>query len=774
MSTNPASVSPVHLLEVSTTGALPRPLSSFVGRQHEIGEIEAMLRDGAIRLLTLVGPGGVGKTRLAVESAARVADTFPDGVWFVDLAPLIDPALVIPTIARTIGLQESPNKPVALHLRDFLRNRRTLLLLDNLEQVIAAAPDLADLISDCPELVILATSREPLAVGGEQEYPVQPLATDPHADAVRLLVERARAFLPSFALTGEIEPLLAEICQRLDGLPLAIELAAARIKTLPPYELLARLDRRLPVLTGGRRDAPHRQQTMRDTIAWSYDLLSPEEQALFRQLSIFTGGFTLDAAEAIGGDLSLDIVAGVVSLVDKSLLRQVARAPGAARYSMLEMVREYGLEQLETLGEARTVRACHAKWVAAFAERSVDLLGPISIDALARLAAEHDNARAALHWTIDVGDTETGLRIATAFFKVWHIRGFYSEGRQWLRELLALKQQGPAVYRAAALFALGWFALLQGDLHAAEAAFDQVLSLARVAAVGRAEGSAWSGLGICAYNRGEFATAETRLQQALTLARSQEDDKLVIGVLCNLGIVATYRGDLMLASRYFAESLELDRQTNDPWSVATTLANVSWVARKQGDFRRAAEVDRERLAINRQLANREQQADCCLFAAGVAVRLGQSERAARLAAAAARERDELGFQGDPAYQGEVDAIGAAIRAALNDADFQHEWAAGRAMALDDALADADAVFAEEEAAPLTDATPADPAATFGLTPRETEVLRLIARDWSNQQIADALFLSRRTVHKHVENILAKLGTDSRAGAAVWAVRHGLE
>ena len=753
---------------------LPMPLTSFIGRKRDLEEIGALLVGGPSRLLTLVGPGGVGKTRLAIEAAARAADCFPDGVWFVDLSSLIDPELVIPTVARTLGLTETGDTPIADRVITFMRQRKALLVLDNLEQVIAAASDLADLISNCPELVILATSREPLAVGGEQEYPVQPLATDLEAEAVRLFAERAHAVLPGFALTSEIESLLAEICRRLDGLPLAIELAAARIKTLPPHDLLARLERRLPVLTGGRRDAPHRQQTMRDTIAWSYDLLAAEEQALFRQLSIFVGGFALEAAESIAGAPSLDVVAGVVSLVDKSLLRQTVDETGQARYGMLETVREFGLEQLETLGETETVRACHAEWVAAFAERSVDLLGSISIDMLARLAAEYDNARAALHWTIDVGDTETGLRIATAFFKVWHIRGFYKEGRQWLGALLALEQQGPAAHRAAAQYALGWFAVLQGDLHAAEAAFDQVLSLARVAAVGRAEGSAWSGLGICAYNRGEFAEAETRLQQALALARSQEDDKLVIGVLCNLGIVATYRGDLMLASRYFTESLELDRQIDDPWSVAITLANVSWVVRKQGDFRRAAAVDRERLAINRQLANREQQADCCLVAAGVAVRLGQPERAARLAGAAARVRAELAFRGDPPFQEEVDATDAAIRAALDDAAFKREWAAGQATALEAAVIDADAVFAEEEAAPLTGSAPTVPPAAYGLTPRETEVLRLIAQDWSNQQIADALFLSRRTVHKHVENILAKLGADSRAGAAVWAVRHDLE
>ena len=760
---------------------LPTSLTSFIGRERDIDEIAALLGGGSVRLLTLVGPGGVGKTRLAIEAARVVGDSFLDGVWFVDLAPLTDPALVIPTIARTAGIQESGDAPIGDRLSNFLRPRTALLVLDNVEQVVTSAPDIANLLAVCPNLVILATSREPLAVGGEQQYPVPPLGLDPAtaapdgpSDAIRLFAMRAHAAHPDFTLNAETEPIVAEICHRLDGLPLAIELAAARVKTLPPSDLLTRLDRRLPLLSATRRDAPRRQQTMRDTIAWSYALLSPDEQALFRKLAIFVGGFTLDAAEAIAGDLNLDILSSVASLVDKSLVRQVASETGQARYTMLETVREFGLEQLDALGETGAVRACHAAWVAGFAERSVELLGPISVDMLTRLATEHDNARAALRWAIDTGAAETGLRIATAYSRVWNIRGFFSEGRRWLGALLALEQPAPIEHWAAALFGLGWFALLQGDLPAAEAALGEVVARAQAGAVGPAEGHALSVLGICAMDRGDFATAETRQHQALALARRQGDDHLAIGVLCNLGVVASSRGDLVLASRYFAESLELDRQADDPWSIAITLGNVSWIARQQGDLRRAAAVDRERLAINLALANREQQADCCQAAAGVALRFGQPERAARLAGAAARVRDELGRQSDPMYQLEVDATEAAIRAALSDAAFQREWVAGQATALEAAVIEADALFAEEEAAPDSSRTPLGPATAHGLTPRETEVLRLIARDLSNQQIADELFLSRRTVHKHVENILAKLGTDSRAGAAVWAVRHGIE
>ena len=308
---------------------LPASLTSFVGREREVSEIAGLIRDRHVRLLTLLGPGGVGKTRLAIQAAKRLADAFLDGVWFVDLAPLTDPALVLPTIARSLGLQETGEEPIDRRLATYLRDRKALLLLDNFEQIVTAAPGVSTVLAACSELVILATSRVPLSVAGEHEYSLHPLIV--HAalddgievpDAVQLFAERTRARDPNFALTPEVAPVVAEICHRLDGLPLAIELAAARIKTLPPLDLLARLEHRLPLLTGGRQDAPQRQQTMRDTIAWSYNLLPATEQALFRRLAIFVGGFTVDAAEAIAGELPLDILDGIGSLVDKSLLRR--------------------------------------------------------------------------------------------------------------------------------------------------------------------------------------------------------------------------------------------------------------------------------------------------------------------------------------------------------------------------------------------------------------------------------------------------------------------
>jgi predicted ATPase/DNA-binding CsgD family transcriptional regulator len=759
---------------------LPVYLTSYVGREQELREIAALLTSGDVRLLTLIGPGGVGKTRLAIEAASRLAHTFPDGVWFVDLAPLIDPALVLPTIARTVGLQESGDDPLDRRLAHYLRDRQALLLLDNFEQIVTAAPGVSALVAACPDLVILATSRQPLAVAGEQEYALQPLAVPTAGDssleipaAVQLFAERARARDPNFVLTRAVTPTVAEICRRLDGLPLAIELAAARIKALPPHDLIIRLERRLPLLTGGRQDAPRRQQTMRDTIAWSYDLLPPDEQALFRRLAIFVGGFTLEAADTIAGESELDTLAGIASLVDKSLLRQTADETERARYGMLETVREYGLEQLEAHGELDAVWLRHAEWLIELAGRLTPLTEPTSVEALARLAAEHDNARAALKRALERGDAETGLRLAIALFRLWLIQSHAREAHRWLEELLALAtDETPVDLLAYGQWAFGWFASQQGDIKSAERGAQRALAHADGLADERIRAWAIEGLGIVALMRGDLDQADARFSESHTIAAAIGNQMIMAGTLSNRGAVAVQRGDLAAAARFFDDALPIERRLGDPWMTAMSLGSVSWLARRQGDYRRAAAADRERLAIDRATANRFELAAGCQMAAGAALRLGRPECAARLASVAARVLEELGSFEDPLFMDEAAKILAAGRAALGDEAFGQAWGAGQALPLDDALDEADAIFAAEEAAP--DAAAADPAALHGLTPRETQVLRLIARDWSNQQIADELFLSRRTVHKHVENILAKLGTDSRAGAAVWAVRHGVE
>ncbi len=445
-----------------------------------------------MRLLTLTGPGGVGKTRLALEAAAGLADTFPDGARFVSLAPITDPVLVAPMVAQALGVREAGDEPITERLAAFLRDKRLLLLLDNFEQVVEAAPLVTDLLAACPGLKGLVTSRVRLRLSGERDYPVPPLAVPAPAGprpfqyakgsaAVRLFSERAQAVRPEFALTPENASAVADICRGLDGLPLAIELAAARIKVLPPAALLARLEKRLPLLTGGGRDLPARQQTMRDAIAWSHDLLTPEEQALFRWLAVFVGGFTLEGAEAVvfaGDALDLDVFEGVASLVDKSLLRQEVGPDEEPRFAMLETIREFGLERLAARGEEAAIQNAHAAYFLALVEQAESaLLGPEQMAWLTWLDAAHDNLRAALDWCL-ASDAEAGLRLAGALSLFWQVRGYLLEGRRWLEALLAQAPQRAAL-RAKALHAAGQLARHQADIASGISLCEESLAIYR-------------------------------------------------------------------------------------------------------------------------------------------------------------------------------------------------------------------------------------------------------------------------------------------------------
>jgi predicted ATPase/DNA-binding XRE family transcriptional regulator len=395
----------------ASLGSLPAPLTRLIGRQTELATLSAGLQDAEVRLLTVTGPGGVGKTRLAIAAAAAMPEAFHDGVVFVDLSPLTDAALVLPMIAGTLGVQASLGQPLIATLATFVAAKRLLLLLDNCEPVLGAAPDVVTLLAESPHLMVLATSREPLRVRGEQEFPLLPLPLPAfdhlpviedlaQSPAVALFLERARAVQPDFALTADTALAVAAICRHLDGLPLAIELAAARVKILPPPALLARLQQRLPLLTGGGRDLPARQRTMRNAIAWSYELLTPEEQRLFSRLAVFVGGCTLEAAEAVcptDDDSTYGVLEGVASLVDKSLMREDHGSGGEPRYLMLETVREFALEQLQASGEEATIRMRHATWCLALAEQTAPLLrGSGARAGFPGLEREHGNLRAAL------------------------------------------------------------------------------------------------------------------------------------------------------------------------------------------------------------------------------------------------------------------------------------------------------------------------------------------------------------------------------------------
>ncbi|MGH2613972.1 MAG: ATP-binding protein, partial [Thermomicrobiales bacterium] len=483
-----------------TPVSLPAPLTRLIGREPEAASLRTKLRGDGVRLLTLTGPGGTGKSRLAVEVAAGLGDAFPDGVWFADLSPLTDPALVIPTIAAALGVREASGQRLPETLAAMLAPRRSLLLLDNCERVLGAAPDITALLSASPGLTILATSREPLHVRGEHEVAVTPLTLPEEGDlatgdledlecvpAVALFVERARAVKADFDLTAANAVAVAAICQRLDGLPLAIELAAARVKVLPPATLLERLEHRLPLLTGGGHDLPARQRTMRDAIAWSYDLLAADEQALFRRLSVFAGGFTLAAAEAVAsrgveGSRSREerqcpnssashlpppasnVLDGVVALVEQSLLRQTPGAGEEPRFLMLETVREFGLEQLDAAAERETARARHAEYFLRMSRGlAPGLQGLMHMEGLEHVDAEHENVRLALAWFSDRDEIDALLRLSAMIYGLWFARGLYREGLHWVERALDRSRHVASVARVQVLQGAGMLALFQGD-----------------------------------------------------------------------------------------------------------------------------------------------------------------------------------------------------------------------------------------------------------------------------------------------------------------------
>jgi predicted ATPase/transcriptional regulator with XRE-family HTH domain len=592
---------------------LPIPPTALVGRDGEVAHVTALLRGGA-RVVTLTGPGGVGKTRLALQVGADLIDDFPHGIWFVDLGATGDPNRVAVETARALGVQDSGQRSLREHLVGYLQGRALLLVLDNFEQLLDAAPLVGGLAGSCPKLKILVTSRAPLRVAAEQEFPVPPLPV-PHPKqlpppdelerypSVQLFVQRAKAIKPDFALAVGNASAVAQICGVLDGLPLAIELAASRIRVLPPQTLLKRLQSRLTLLTDGARDRPERHQTLRAAIAWSHDLLEPEVQALFARLSVFAGGCTFDAAEAVTNpDRALDVFLGIGQLVEHNLARQEEQ-DDEPRFGMLPTIREFASERLQERGEGEALGRAHAEFFKMLATRAEpELVGPGQVAWLRRLQAEHDNLRVALGWFEQTGDGESGLRLAATLWRYWLVRGHLSEGRTWLANAAYTDAVAPGT-RANALVAAGRLALEQGDTHEAEACNERALALFRE--LGDVAGAARSldGLGTVAQVRGDYAHASALLEEALQGYRTVADKWGIATVLNHRAMVAQYQGEYEQAEAISTECLRLFRELGDRQAVCNELTNLGALAFYLEDYHRAASRYEESLRVFRELGD---------------------------------------------------------------------------------------------------------------------------------------------------------------------------
>jgi predicted ATPase/transcriptional regulator with XRE-family HTH domain len=727
-----------------TAAAPPVPLTPLIGREGDIALVTQILQRGEVHLLTLLGPPGVGKTRLSMQVAAELRPSFSDGTWFVPLAPVSDPGLVPATIARALGVPEADSQPLDARLQAFLCDKQLLLILDNVEQVVSAAAFIARLLAAAPRLKVLITSRAALRISAEHAYVVAPLALPDLAalpppetllecPAVAMFCRRAQAVRAKFRLTPEIAPAVAAICVRLDGLPLAIELAAAHVKLLSPPALLHRLDRRLKLLTRGARDLPAHQQTLRDAIAWSYELLAPKLQALFACMGVFVEGCTIEAAEEVckaegdAGDVVLD---GIATLLDHSLLCQTEQG-GEVRITMLETIREYALERLHILGLEERLRRRHASYYLALAQREErEVLGPGQRYSLDRIVLEHNNLRAALAWSqATEGAADTGLRIAGALWWSWWARGYASEGRRWLEGLLASSNER-TVMRAKALYAAGALAYFAGDFVAAQArlgaartiyaelddrsgrAHTQIVLgaliafsgepaaghalVAESAALFRQGGAAdWWGLGLALINMrvftifaGDYETARAQSEEALAVFRALGQPYGISLALNGLGDVARVQHDYVAAAAWYEESLALLRESSVMSELPALLHNLGYVALAQGLVQKAKALFAEALATHHEAENMAGVAECLTGYAGVAAVVGQPQQAARLFGIVDSLR--AGADGPiwPPEQVEYERHLAAARAQLDEAAFTVAWRAGHALPLREAIAEA--------------------------------------------------------------------------------------
>jgi len=793
---------------------LPAARTSFVGRQHEIVELKRELT--MTRLLSLTGVGGSGKTRLALEVAKVLVGAYPDGVWLVELASLSEGDLLPQAVAKAAGVLERPGQPLTDTLAEYLRAKSVLLVVDNCEHLADSAADLLDtLLDSCPRLRVLATSREALGLAGEIVWRVPSLSV-PETDslptpgemtgyeAVRLFAERARLKLPAFELTLEDAPAVAEVCRKLEGIPLAIELATARMGTLSVRQISERLQDPLSLLSVGGRTAVSRQQTLRGTLDWSYELLGESERALFGRFSVFAGGWTLEAAEVVGtseGTEEGDVLDTFSGLVDKSLVVAEARLKSRVRYRLLEPVRQYAREKLEEGGEAEEVRRRHASFFLTLAEEAEPRLrGPEDMEWLERLEIEHDNMRAALAWTLEREEAELAARLAGALMLFWEWHGHLSEGRRWLEEVLEKKWRVPAAVRAKALFAVCQMAHLQFDTDRAKAAALEGIELSAEAQMDGSLAAAfrWK-LGYAARLRGDYERAQELVEESLAFSREADDKIGIADVLIELGAISAFLGDHERAREQWEEGVVLCRELGYGLQLANLLGNLGlmyllegdyergaalneeaaalsrergykggiafsldmqgWVALLQGDHERAGISYRESLTLCKELGDKQIAVGSLDGLACISAAEEASERAAKLFGAA----EVLGEAVGPLTP-EEDALRAPYlvmaRSQLDEASWRAAWVEGRAMSMNQAI---DYALSEEEPIPPISPATKRPSADEErhLTRREREVAALVARGFTSRQIASQLVFSERTVDNHVAHILRKLSLHSR-------------
>jgi predicted ATPase/DNA-binding CsgD family transcriptional regulator len=813
---------------------LPAPLTALIGREREVDRLQHIFRRNEVRLVTLTGPGGVGKTRLALQVATGLVEDFAD-VFFISLSSILDPALVLSTITQVLGLKEAQLQTLLEQLKEYLQQRHTLLILDNFEQVLPAALLISELLTACPALKVLVTSRAVLHLSGEHQFPVLPLSIPdlehlPPLDilaqtpAVALCLQRMQSVRPDFQLTETNAQALAQICAHLGGLPLAIELAAARINLLSPQALLARMKQRLSLLTGGAHDVPTRQQTLRNTLEWSYSLLNTDEQRLFRRMAIFVGGCTLEALEVVcnqEGVSALELLNRVGSLLDTSFLSQVSQGESEPRFMMLVTICEYALERLRESGEEDAISEAHASYYLALAKGGdLGLRGPEQGVWLKQLEDEHHNLRTALHWFVEHGATEGALRLSNALSWFWYLHGYLREGCGWLERVLTLPGASECARdRAKALCNVGGLARFLGKFTLARSRLEESLALwqalgdrqgsaytlsrlgtvlklqedlvrahgllAEGVALFREGGDSWGlalalyGLGDVVASEGDLPSAQMWLQESLSLWREIGDRWGIALSLNGLGDVMRCQGDYEQAEKFYDQSLALFRDLGSKWRIAYVIHNLGHVAQAQGNYKRMAALFEESFALFQELGHKGGIADCLPGLAAVAGIQGHNELAVQLFAASQTLFNTLGVRLDYADHVEFDRNLAAVRTQLDEATFKDAWTRGQQMTWEQIVTAPERVkrlTTSQQASPLVfsqgQALPlASP--SVSLTAREVEVLDLAAQGLSYAQIAQRLTISARTVDAHLRSIYSKLGVTSRIEATRVAIEFQL-